>query len=429
MRYKSLTNDLFIRNREKLSQLLDGDSVAVLHSNDQMLRNGDQYYPYRQNSDFFYLTGIEQEMSILLLCPEHKDGTKKAQLFLRKPDPKMETWEGRKLSLSGAREVSGIESIFWLEDFDNILHEIVLQRAIIYCRTGEQSKFRPDYPSRDDRSLIRLKEKYPAHQYKRLSPLLQKIRLIKEPEELDMIKEAIRITSAGFNRILPLVRAGMKEYEVEAELSHEFIRHGASGHAYPPIIASGENACTLHYIQNDCEINKGSLVLMDFGAEYGNYSADCSRTIPVNGRYSKRQREIYEVCLRLFLFAKSQLKPGTTIESVHKRVCRMCEEEHIRLGLYSRDDVSRQKKELPLFMQYYMHGTSHFLGLDVHDCGDKEQVLKEGMVLTCEPGIYISSERTAVRLENNLLITKEGNIDLMEDIPMHPDDIEEKMNS
>jgi len=429
MRYKTIPNKLFTRNRAKLFRLLDENSVVILHSNDQMVRCGDQYYPYRQSSDFLYLTGIEQEMSILLLCPDHKEKKKTAQLFIRKPDPKLETWEGRKLTLEEASKISGIESVHWLENFEVISREIIEEKTNIYCRTQDQVKFRPEYPSRDERYLIRLKEKYTSHEYKRLTPLLWQLRAKKEPEELEMIKEAIRITALAFDRVLSMVKEGLKEYEIEAVLTNEFIRMGASGHAYPPIIASGENACFLHYIRNDQVIRNGQLLLMDFGAEYGNYVADCSRTIPVSGRFSPRQLEIYEANLSLHRYARSLIKPGTTVEKINKQVWSKSEEEHIRLGLYSKNDVERQKKDSPMFRNYLTHGITHFIGLDVHDAGQIKLILEEGMVLTCEPGIYINAEKTGIRLENNLLITADGNIDLMEDIPIEPDEIENIMNS
>ena len=428
MRYNPIPNSLFARNRGKLIRLLDENSVVILHSNDQMVRCGDQYYPYRQSSDFFYLTGIEQEMSILLLCPDHNEKSKTEQLFIRKPDPKLETWEGRKLTLEEASLISGIESVYWLEDFKALSREVIIENTNIYCRTREHLKFRPEYPSRDERHLIRLKKIYPAHQYKRLTPLLWNLRSKKEPEELDMIKEAIRITALGFDRVLSMVKEGLKEYEIEAVLSHEFIRMGASGHAYSPIIASGENACSLHYIQNDQVIRKGQLLLMDFGAEYGNYATDCTRTIPVSGRFTPRQLEIYEANLRLFRFARSIMKPGIHMEEINEKVWKKSEEEHIRLGLYSGGDVAKQKKDSPMYSKYFMHGVTHFIGLDVHDAGQIKPALEEGMVLTCEPGIYIAAEKTGIRLENNLLITADGNIDLMEEIPIEPDEIEYLMN-
>lgn len=429
MRYQPIPSSLFRRNREKLAGLLLQDSVAVIHSHDRMVRNGDQYYPYRQSSDFFYLTGIEQEMSVLLLCPGHRDKAKAVQLFIRKPDEGLQVWEGPKLTFEEACRISGIESVEWTENLDIRLRELLVENSNVFCITGEQLKFKPEYPSRDERFLAGLKEKYPAHHFRRLSPLIWKLRSVKEPEEIRMIREAIRITAEGFNAVLSQIRPGMKEYEIEAILIHEFIRNGAAGHAYSPIIASGSNACYLHYIQNDATLKEDQMLLMDFGAEYGNYAADCSRALPVSGRFSARHREIYQACLDLFRYARSVIRPGISIEEINKLVWKRSEEEHIRLGLYTRENVKNQEKSAPMYKKYLMHGISHFLGLDVHDAGQAQAKLEEGMVLTCEPGIYIASERTGVRIENNLLVTSSGNTDLMGGIPMDPDAIEEKMNA
>jgi Xaa-Pro aminopeptidase len=326
-----------------------------------------------------------------------------------------------------ARNVSGIESVHWFADFESLSREVILENDRIYCSTREERKFRPEYPSRDERYLMKLKEKYPAHTFSRLTPLLWRLRAKKEPEELDLIREAIRITSDGFRRVLAKARAGLKEYQLEAELTHEFIRNGSTGHAYPPIIASGENACYLHYIGNDAEISNGQLLLMDFGAEYGNYAADCTRTFPVSGDFTPRQLEIYKTCLDLFKYARSLFKPGATLEKINEQVWIKSREGHLRLGLYSMKDVKKQKKDAPLHKKYLMHGISHYLGLDVHDAGQIRMPLEEGMVITCEPGIYIPEEKTGVRLENDLLITAGGCEDLMDEIPMDPDEIRELM--
>lgn len=418
---------MFERNRQKLSGLVNPNSVVIVHSNDQMVRNGDQYFPFRQHSDLFYLTGIEQEMTILLLCPDHPNNDRQEMLFVREPDPKLEAWEGKKLDRERAKEISGIRNIHWLEKFESMVRELILESENIYCNGHELVKFRPEYPSRDERSLSKLKKEFPLHAMSRLAPILTQLRLLKEPEELALIMKAVEITKCGFDRILSNVKTGQKEYEVEAELTCEFIRQGASGHAYLPIIAAGANACVLHYVKNDQVCRNGDLLLLDFGAEYGNYAADCSRTIPVNGRFTPRQREIYEANLRVFRKAKALIKPGTTIDKINKEVGRIWEEEHVGLGLYSTRDIQQQSGEEPLYMKYMMHGVSHFLGLDVHDVGSKQEVLKPGMVLTCEPGIYIPAEKTGIRLENDILVTEEGNVDLMEYIPIDSEEIEDLM--
>jgi Xaa-Pro aminopeptidase len=428
MRYSQIPRDLFIRSRQKLAGKLENNSVAIVHSNDQMLRNGDQFFPYRQNSDLFYLTGIEQEMTILLLCPDHHSEKRQELLFIREPDPKLESWEGKKLDKKRAEEISGIANVQWLEKFEPIARELILESENIYCASHELVKFRLEYLSRDERYLAKLKKDFPLHRMKRLSPIMTELRLVKEPEELALIMKAAEITKGGFNRMLTTVKPGLKEYEVEAELTGEFIRQGAAGHAYPPIIASGANACILHYIKNDQVCRDGDLLLLDFGAEFANYAADCSRTIPVNGRFNNRQKDIYDANLRVFRKTKALIKPGTTIDKINKEVGKIWEEEHVRLGLYSTKDIQKQPKEEPLHLKYLMHGVSHFLGLNVHDVGSKQEILKPGMVLTCEPGIYIPAEKTGIRLENDIMVTEAGHIDLMEDVTIDSEEIEDLMH-
>jgi Xaa-Pro aminopeptidase len=308
------------------------------------------------------------------------------------------------------------------------MQKLMSGKRIIYTNIRELEKFKPEYPLRDERLMAELTKTYPRIEFKGLSSILTELRLMKEPEEMDLIREAIRITRAGFDRVLGMVKPGVHEYEIEAELSYEFIRQGAAGHAYPPIIASGGNACFLHYIKNDQVCREGDLLLMDFGAEYANYAADCSRTLPVTGRFTQRQKELYEATYRVFCQARSLMMPGTCIDEINKEVGRFWEEEHVKLGLYSTEDLKKQTNDNPLYRKYYPHGTSHFMGLDVHDVGSKQAVLKPGMVLTCEPGIYIPEEATGIRLENDILITAKGNLDLMEDIPIKAAEIEELMN-
>ena len=428
MRYLKVNPALFLRNRRKLSGKLEKDSVAIIHSNDQMVRSRDQYFPYRQNSDLFYLTGIEQEMSVLLICPGEKDEKNRAILFLRKPEPLLETWEGRKLDMETASGISGIKNIQWLEDFESISRKVILNTRVVYCNIQEHEKFKPEYPLRDQRMMEDLKKDYPAHEFMRLAPLMAELRPVKDPGELDMIRKAVEITHDGLERVLGFIKPGLHEFEIEAELNHEFIRQGAGGHAYPPIIASGGNACMLHYIKNDQVCREGELLLMDFGAEYANYAADCTRTVPVNGKFSKRQRELYDSCLRVFRGACKLLEPGATIDGINKGVGKLWEKEHLRLGLYTAAELKNQTKKNPLYKKYYPHGTSHFVGLDVHDAGSNQAKLKPGMVLTCEPGIYVPEEETGIRLENMVLITESGNEDMMKDFPIEAGDIEELMS-
>jgi Xaa-Pro aminopeptidase len=429
MRYSKIETRLFKKNRAKLISKLNKNSIAIIHSNDQMPRSGDQYFPYRQNSNLFYLAGIIQEKTSLILYPDHNNTDLREILFIRKSNTKLEIWEGEKLTMEEAKEISGIKAIKWLDEFDSVLSDIMTKADNVYIALPENPKFNPEVIVKELRFTNELKNKYPLHCYKRLTPLLNKLRLIKEPEEIELMKKACAITRDAFIRVLRFIKPGVMEYEIEAEITHEFLKRGSDGHAFQPIVASGKNACILHYIKNNQKCRDNDLALLDFGAEYANYAADCSRTIPINGRFSGRQKELYESTLRVFRFAKSIMKKGTTINKLHKEVCAIWEEEHIKLGLYTRKEVKNQDKNKPLWAKYYLHGTSHFLGLDAHDAGNKDVEFKAGMVLTCEPGIYIPEENTGIRLENDILITEGGNSDLTGNIPIEPDEIESIMKS
>ncbi len=427
MRYQPINNRLFVRNRKNLAGLMKPESVAVFHSADQYPRNGDQYFTYRQQSDMFYFTGIEQEKSILLLAPGFSNEQYREVLFILKPDKKLEKWEGHKLTKQEAREISGIESVYWLEDFEVTLREVLLDSNCFYLNTNEYVKFFTEVPERNLRFAREMKTKYPLHQYHRLAPLVKQLRQIKSEDEVDLIRHACKITGKAFDRVLKNIKPGMKEFEVEAEVTAEFIRNGANGHGYAPIIASGLNACMLHYIDNDKTCNDGDLILMDFGAEYANYTADMSRTIPVNGKFTDRQKACYNAVLDVFKQAREMLVPGNTIDKVNKAVNKLMEKKMIALGLFTSEDVKKQDKENPLYFNYFMHGISHPLGLDVHDVGSKYEPFRPGMVVTCEPGIYIEEENIGIRIENDILITEEGPVDLMIDIPVEPDEIEAAM--
>jgi Xaa-Pro aminopeptidase len=418
---------LFEKNRDKLSHVLKNRSLAILHANDEMSRSADQHFPYRQDSDLFYLSGINQEKTILLLAPDHPDESLREVLIIRKPNQKLETWEGHKFTLEEARTISGIKTVRFLDEFEALLASLMMYVDQVYLNLPEFLKFIPELPGRNLRFANELKQKFPAHHYERLAPIMRNLRTIKSEEEISLINEACNITQAAFDRVLKSVKPGMMEYEVEAEITYEFIRQGARGHAYPPIVASGINACALHYVSNCKPCADGDLLLMDFGAEYNNYAADCSRTIPVNGHFTPRQKDLYKAVLDVFRFACALMKPGSSINKVHAEVCRRFGNEHVKLGLYTNEELENQSKDNPLFQEYYMHGTSHFLGLDVHDVGSKEAEFRPGMVLTCEPGIYLPAEKTGIRLESNLLITRNGNVDLMKNIPIDPEEIERIM--
>lgn len=428
MKYKTISREFYIKNREKLTNRIKENSVVLLFAAHQMPRNGDQYFNYRQNSDFFYLTGIEQEKSILLLCNIEKTKELQEVLFVIKPEKNLEIWEGRKLTKKEATEYSGIENIKFIDDFEPVLHLILCEAENIYFNIPEVQKFKPEINTRDVDMLHKIRKDYPGHKVQRLAPILRELRLIKSDAEIGLIQEACRITKDALLRVLKNTKSGMFEFEIEAEIIYEFIKNGASGHAYPPIVAGGANACVLHYIENDKICNSGDLLLLDFGAEYGNYAADLSRTIPINGHFTERQKQFYESTLRVFKYARSLMVPGTTINKLHKKVCKLWEEEHIQLGLYSKRDVDMNSGENGLWYNYFMHGTGHFLGLDVHDVGTRDIVLEPGMILTCEPGLYIAEENTGIRIENNILITSEGNRDLMADIPIEIEEIESLMS-
>ncbi len=415
----------FVKNRERVCHLLKPNSLAIFHSNDEMNRTADQLYPYRQDSDLFYLTGINQEKTILFLSPDYPDESLREILFILKPDKKLETWVGHKLSLHEAQMISGIKTVRFLNDHESLLAALLMNNNNVYLNLPELAKTIPELPNRNLRMAKELQIKFPAHHYERLAPIMRELRTVKTETEILIIQEACAITGQAFKKVLNNIRPGVNEYEIEAELIYEFIRNGARGHSFDPIVATGANACSLHYNTNNSTCNDGDLLLIDFGAEYGNYAADCSRTIPVNGVFSPRQKELYHSVLDVFRFACSLMRPGNTINKIHTEVCRRFSMEHIKLGLYSQDELQKENKESPLYLQYYMHGTSHFLGIDVHDVGSKDMELRPGMILTCEPGIYIPQENLGIRIENDILITNDGCIDLMKDIPVETDHIEQ----
>ncbi len=424
-----LPRRIFEQNRIKLSKKLKENSVAIFHSNDEMPRNGDQFFPFRQHSDMFYLTGINQERTIFVVCPNHPIPKNREVLFIIKPSDHLETWYGKKLTKLQATEISGIQTILWLEEFNQILADHIYHSENIYVNQYENPKFTSEVESCDQRFTHEIKNRFPAHRFERLAPIMTNLRLIKEHDEINILRHACDITSKAFQRVLQKVKPGMHEFEVEAEISYEFRKSGAQGHAYYPIIASGENACILHYIDNKSVCRNGDLLLMDFGAEFANYAADCSRTIPVNGKFTARQKQLYNATLCVFNKTKTLMVKGTSIALLNKQVGKLWEEEHVNLGLYSLEDLKNHDSETPLYSKYFMHGISHFLGLDVHDLGTRLQTLEPGMVLSLEPGIYIREEGIGIRLENDILITNDNPIDLMKDIPIEIEEIEDLMKT
>ncbi len=424
MKYTKIDSIFFINNRFALIKKMRANSIAILHSNDEMPRNGDLTFPFRQNSDFFYLTGINQEKSILILIPSEADVKKRSVLFILKSDKHTETWQGHKLTRSEAATISGIDEVHYIDEFDKYLDIKIESCSTIYYNRNENTRYSSDVPYRDIRMQTEIKNKYPNFIFESIAPLLSALRIIKSNIEVALIKEACNITQKAFLQAIKVVKPGTWEYEVEAEIASAFIRNRANGSSFESIIASGKNACVLHYGSNNSQCKEGDLLMMDFGAEYANYAGDCSRTVPINGRFTKRQRALYDATLRVMKHAMLLIVSGTTINEYHKKVCRLWEEEHIGLGLYSAAEVAKQAPEHPLYQRYYMHGTSHYIGIDVHDVGSKDQILEPGMVVSLEPGIYIKEEGIGIRLENVILIGEIGAINLMENIPIEAEEIE-----
>jgi Xaa-Pro aminopeptidase len=429
MKYLPISSILFTNNRKNFVSRIKPNSIAVFHSNDEFPRNGDQTFLFKQNADFFYLTGIDQEQSILVLYPDCPNQAYKEVLFLRQTDEHIAIWEGHKYTKEEARKASGIKNIFWLTEFDTILHTIINYADNIYINTNENDRYSHSVPYRDIRLFEQLRAKYPLHHYERSAVIMRDLRVIKSDIEIELTKKACSITKDAFVRVLKFVKPGIAEYEIEAEVTHEFLKQRATGHAYSPIIASGPNAIVLHYVDNNQVCNDGDVILFDFGAEYANYNADMSRSIPVNRRFTKRQRNVYDAVLRVMRGATKLIQAGTLLNDYHEEVGKMMTSELIGLKLLDKHDVEKQDPKMPLYKKYFMHGTSHHLGLDVHDFASRYKPFEAGNILTCEPGIYIKEEGLGIRLENDILITPEGNVDLMADIPLEAEHIEEIMNS
>lgn len=428
MRYAPIDPVLFKNNRERLTKLLKGKSLAILNANDIMPTNADGSMGFKQNSDLFYLSGIDQEESILLLFPDCPDPKMREILFIRETNEHIATWEGYKYTKAHAREVSGIEKVLWLGQLERTLYTLIFEAEHIYLNTNEHGKGMVLPQSREERFVDWTRQRFPLHHYERLAPLMHQLRAIKQPQEVALIQEACRITKLGFERVARFLKPGISEYEIEAEFAHEFLRNRANGFAYEPIIASGANSCVLHYVANNQVCQEGHVLLLDVAANYANYNADLTRTLPVSGRFTKRQKDVYQSVLRTFKFAKTLLRPGLLADNYHKEIGTFVEKELLALGLLSSQDIANQDPEWPAYKKYLMHGVSHHLGLDVHDVGSKYRPFEQGMVFTCEPGIYIKEEGLGIRIENDILITENGNVDLMADIPLEIDEIEDLMS-
>ena len=429
MRYEKLSSTLFIKNRAKLIELLPPKSMVIISSNDIMPTTADGTMGFKQNSDLYYLSGLDQEETLLILYPDAPEDQYKEIAFVKETSELIEIWEGHKFTKQEAIEISGIKNIQWTSNFEQVLKTIIYSAEQIYLIDNEHIRNSSLVETQNDRLNLEIKEKYPLHKIERLAPLLNVIRMQKETIEIEALQKAIDITEKAFRRILKFTKPGVFEYEVEAEFIHEFIKNRSNGFAYTPIIASGSNACVLHYIENTLACKDGDMLLLDVGACYANYNADMTRTIPVNGRFTKRQKQVYEAVHDVLNFATQIMTSGTYWVDYQKEVEKYMESKLIDLGLFTRNDVEKQDKHQPLFKKYFMHGVAHHLGIDVHDVWDKYKPFASGMVLTCEPGIYIREEGLGIRLENNLLITDKGAVNLMNNIPIHWEEIETLMNS
>lgn len=431
MRYQKADPELFINNRKRFTAEMEPNSIAIFHANDMMMRNGDCHFPFRQQSDLFYLSGLDQEEVILVLYPDCPKGKKFEEVvFTKQTNKHIAVWEGYKYTKEDAAATSGVKNVLWLSEMPAVLNEMILLADNIYINTNENDRAVSDYATRDVRHANQLQQQYVGHTFLRAQPILKDLRMIKSELELQIMQKACAITNKAFRKVLATTQPGMMEYEVEANIIAEFIRNGAAGHAYTPIVASGGNACVLHYIANDMQLQDGDLMLMDFGAEYGNYAADLSRTIPNNGRFTPRQKDVYNAVLKVKNEAQQLLVPGNNLHAYHAEVGKVMESELIRIGLLDKRAVEHQDPARPLYKQYFMHGTSHHIGLDVHDLCNRYAEFEEGMVFTCEPGIYIPAENMGIRLEDDVVITSNGKVrNLMADIPIEVEEIEELMNA
>ncbi len=429
MKYDQIPSKLFIKNRKNFMAQMKPKSVAVFNSNDIYPIGADSTMPFQQARDIFYLTGADQEETILVLFPDAPNKEHREMLFVRETNDHIAVWEGEKLTKEKATEVSGIKSIYWLKEFDKIFFEVMTQAERIYFNTNEHYRQSVETETREDRFIQKTKEKFPAHSWERSNPILQRLRSVKDKIEIDILQQACDITEKGFRRILNFVEPGVWEYEIEAEFMHEFLRNRSRGFAYTPIIASGNNANVLHYIENNQQCKKGDLLLLDVGAEYANYSSDMTRTIPVSGKFSKRQREVYNAVKKVKDDATKMLVPGNYWKEYHEEVGKLMTKALLDLKLLDKADVKNEDPNWPAYKKYFMHGTSHHIGLDTHDYGILWEKMTEDMVFTVEPGIYIPEEGFGIRLEDDVVIQKKGEpFNLMRNIPIEAEEIEDLMN-
>ncbi len=430
MKYDRIDKSLYVSNRQKFTSQMAANTLAVFNSNDIYPVSADSTLPFAQHRDILYLSGVDQEESILVLFPNASNPAHREVLFLKETSELIAIWEGEKLTKQTAFDTSGIQTVYWLQQFPTIFKQMMAEASGIYLNTNEHLRANTEVETREDRFIKQVKQDYPAHQVHKSAPIMHKIRSIKNQIELDLMQTACNITEAGVRRLLGFIKPGVWEYEIEAELAHEFLRNRSKGFAYTPIVASGKNACVLHYIENNQQCKDGDVILLDVGAEYANYSSDLTRCIPVNGRFTARQKAVYNAVLHVKNEATKLLVPGTIMAEYHKQVGHLMEEQLVNLGLISLDDIKNQDPAWPAYKKYFMHGTSHFLGLDTHDVGLWHEPIAANMVFTVEPGIYIPAEGLGIRLEDDVVVQASGApFNLMANIPIEADEIEALMNA
>ncbi|MDX1444632.1 aminopeptidase P family protein [Lishizhenia sp.] len=429
MKYDRIDKELFISNRKRFTQHMEGNALAAFTSNDVFPTGADSTLPFKQSGDIFHLSGVDQEDSILVIFPNAKTEKFREVLFLTETNEHIAVWEGEKLTKEAAFETSGIKTVYWRHEFETIFKQMMAEADTIYLNTNEHARAKTEVETHEKRFNKNVVAQFPAHQVRKSAPIMHKIRSVKHPIELDLMQKACDITKAGVHRVLKALKPGVMEYELEAEIMHEFLRNRSKGFAYTPIIASGKSACVLHYIENNKECKDGDLILMDFGAEYANYCSDLTRTFPVNGRFTDRQKDVYNAVLRVKKASEQLLVPGTMLGEYHQEVGKLMTSELLGLGLLDQTDVKNENPDWPAYKKYFMHGTSHFIGLDTHDLGLWTEPIQENMVFTCEPGIYIPNENIGIRLEDDLVV-REGQapLNLMGDIPIEIEEIESIMN-
>ena len=429
MKYDRINKDLYIRNRKKFVEQMELGALAIFNSNDIFPISADSTMPFQQHRDILALSGVDQEESILVVFPGSFNKKHQEILFLKETNEHIAVWEGEKLTKENAFLTSGIKTVYWLTEFESVFKQLMAEADKVYINTNEHSRANTEVETREDRFIKKLKQDFPSHHYLKCAPIMHRIRSIKGPEEIDLMQNACKITEKGFKRLLNFIKPVVWEYEIEAELMHEFLKNRSRGFAYTPIVASGKNACVLHYIENNQQCKDGDVILLDVGAEYANYSSDLTRCVPVNGRFTARQKEIYNAVLSVKNDAEKLLVPGTFLGEYHVEVGKLMERQLLNLGLLSKTDIKNQNPDWPAYKKYFMHGTSHFIGLDTHDVGLWNEPLKPGMVFTCEPGIYIPEEGLGIRLEDDLVVQENGApFNLMKDIPLEAEEIESIMN-